>query len=112
LASGPVPDLARPPSIRDFLDESAWHARRYGGVRLASLKSWSIHFHNESAGDADQGKEKGLHERSSWDGCSDSLSPNVGSLDVDAGVWASESETYGSTNNSERGGSQEHPRPP
>jgi len=44
LASGPVPDLVRPPSIRDFLDKFAWHAHRIVVVRLASLKSWSIHF--------------------------------------------------------------------
>ena len=44
LAPGPAKCLARPPPLREFLDEFAWHARRKSTPWLASLKSWSIHF--------------------------------------------------------------------
>jgi hypothetical protein len=46
VATGPVLGLARPPPIRDFLDDLAWHARRIDDVRLRSLKFLvdSLHF--------------------------------------------------------------------
>ena len=44
-----------------------------------------------------------VHKRSSWDGCSDSLSTERRKyLDVDTGEWVSNRKTYGSTNSSER----------